>query len=70
MTASEDHVGRLARLLAATRVDGGFGNASGAVTGVNIGILAAKGSLFVTRPTLGTHVVPRRGSKTPPSCLI
>jgi len=36
-----------------------FGNASGAVTGVNIGILAAKGSLFVTRPTLGTHVVPR-----------
>ena len=36
-----------------------FGNASGAVTGVNIGILAGKGSLFVTRPTLGTHVVPR-----------
>jgi NADPH2:quinone reductase len=23
---------------------------------VNLGILAAKGSLFVTRPTLGTHV--------------
>jgi NADPH2:quinone reductase len=36
-----------------------FGNASGAVTGVNLGILASKGSLFVTRPTLGTHVVPR-----------
>jgi len=36
-----------------------FGNASGAVTGVNIGILATKGSLFVTRPTLATHVVPR-----------
>jgi NADPH2:quinone reductase len=36
-----------------------FGNASGAVTGVNIGILAAKGSLFLTRPTLATHVVPR-----------
>lgn len=36
-----------------------FGNASGAVTGVNLGILAAKGSLFVTRPTLGTHVLPR-----------
>ncbi|HVJ60505.1 MAG TPA: quinone oxidoreductase [Burkholderiaceae bacterium] len=36
-----------------------FGNASGAVTGVALGILAAKGSLFVTRPTLGTHVVPR-----------
>ena len=36
-----------------------FGNASGAVTGVALGILAAKGSLFVTRPTLGTHVLPR-----------
>ncbi len=36
-----------------------YGNASGAVTGVNLGILAAKGSLFVTRPTLATHAVPR-----------
>jgi NADPH2:quinone reductase len=36
-----------------------FGNASGAVTGVSIGILAQKGSLFLTRPTLATHVVPR-----------
>ena len=36
-----------------------FGNASGAVTGVALGILAAKGSLFVTRPTLATHVLPR-----------
>lgn len=33
-----------------------FGNASGPVESVNLGILAAKGSLFVTRPTLGTHV--------------
>jgi NADPH2:quinone reductase len=33
-----------------------FGNASGPVEGVNLGILAAKGSLYVTRPTLGTHV--------------
>jgi NADPH2:quinone reductase len=33
-----------------------FGNASGPVDGVNLGILAAKGSLYVTRPTLGTHV--------------
>lgn len=32
-----------------------FGNASGAVTGVNLGILAQKGSLFVTRPTLGHY---------------
>lgn len=28
-----------------------FGNASGPVTGVNLGILAAKGSLYVTRPS-------------------
>lgn len=33
-----------------------FGNASGPVDGVNLGILASKGSLYVTRPTLGTHV--------------
>ena len=36
-----------------------YGNASGPVTGVNLGILASKGSLFVTRPTLGTHVSTR-----------
>ena len=29
-----------------------YGNADGPVTGVGLGILAAKGSLFVTRPTL------------------
>jgi NADPH2:quinone reductase len=29
-----------------------FGNASGPVEGVNLGVLAQKGSLFVTRPTL------------------
>ena len=29
-----------------------FGNASGPVTGVDLGILAAKGSLYVTRPSL------------------
>ncbi|MHA6491772.1 NADPH:quinone reductase [Pseudomonas borbori] len=32
-----------------------FGNASGAVSGVNLGILAQKGSLFVTRPTLASY---------------
>jgi NADPH2:quinone reductase len=32
-----------------------FGNASGAVSGVNLGILAQKGSLYVTRPTLGSY---------------
>ncbi|MBB5699277.1 quinone oxidoreductase family protein [Sphingomonas yantingensis] len=29
-----------------------FGNASGPVEGINLGVLSAKGSLFVTRPTL------------------
>ncbi|MBK1781050.1 quinone oxidoreductase [Advenella sp. WQ 585] len=33
-----------------------YGNASGAVTGVNIGVLATKGSLYVTRPSLGAYV--------------
>lgn len=32
-----------------------YGNASGAVPPVDIGILAAKGSLFLTRPTLATY---------------
>jgi NADPH:quinone reductase len=36
-----------------------FGNASGAVPPFNIGVLAAKGSLYVTRPTLATHVASR-----------
>ncbi|NBA96998.1 NADPH:quinone reductase [Pseudomonas sp. R5(2019)] len=32
-----------------------FGNASGAVDGVNLGILSQKGSLYVTRPTLAGY---------------
>ncbi len=32
-----------------------FGNASGPVSDFNLGILAPKGSLYVTRPTLFTH---------------
>jgi NADPH2:quinone reductase len=36
-----------------------FGNASGPVAPVNLGILSAKGSLYVTRPTLGTHIASR-----------
>jgi NADPH2:quinone reductase len=36
-----------------------FGNASGAVPPVNIGILQAKGSLYLTRPTLATHIATR-----------
>ena len=34
-----------------------FGNASGPVTGVNLAVLAQKGSLFVTRPTLFDYYV-------------
>lgn len=34
----------------------GFGNASGAVEPFNLGLLAQKGSLYVTRPTLFTHI--------------
>ncbi|WP_288843868.1 quinone oxidoreductase, partial [uncultured Deefgea sp.] len=37
-----------------------FGNASGAVPSFNPGILAQKGSLFLTRPTLG-HYTANRG---------
>lgn len=36
-----------------------YGNASGAVPPVNIGILSQKGSLFLTRPTLMTYVARR-----------
>ena len=32
-----------------------FGNASGPVENFNLGVLSAKGSLFVTRPTLMTY---------------
>ncbi len=37
-----------------------YGNASGPVAGVNLGILAQKGSLYVTRPTLASYVTPRK----------
>ena len=36
-----------------------FGNASGAVTEFNPGVLAQKGSLFLTRPTLMTYTAKR-----------
>ena len=36
-----------------------FGNASGAVTQFNPGVLAQKGSLFLTRPTLNTYAASR-----------
>jgi len=41
-----------------------FGNASGAVPPVNIGILAQKGSLFLTRPTLGNYIATREELET------
>ncbi|MBV8032974.1 MAG: quinone oxidoreductase [Betaproteobacteria bacterium] len=37
-----------------------FGNASGAVPPVNLGILSTKGSLYVTRPTLATYIAARK----------
>jgi NADPH2:quinone reductase len=36
-----------------------FGNASGAVEPFNLGLLGPKGSLYVTRPTLFTHIAKR-----------
>jgi NADPH2:quinone reductase len=36
-----------------------FGNASGPIDAFNPGILAGKGSLYVTRPTLGTYTASR-----------
>ncbi|GAA0746000.1 quinone oxidoreductase [Ideonella azotifigens] len=36
-----------------------FGNASGKVPPLDIGLLAAKGSLYVSRPTLFTHIATR-----------
>ena len=37
-----------------------FGNASGAVAPINIGVLAQKGSLFLTRPTLVNYTATRQ----------
>lgn len=45
--------------LAPLGVMASFGNASGAVTQFNPGILAQKGSLFLTRPTLFTYTAKR-----------
>ena len=36
-----------------------FGNASGPIDAFNAGILSAKGSLYMTRPTMGTYVATR-----------
>jgi NADPH2:quinone reductase len=57
----------LARILSTDRSDClsplgymvSFGNASGAVTQFNPGVLAAKGSLFLTRPTLFSYTAKR-----------
>lgn len=40
-----------------------FGGASGPVPPVSIGTLAAKGSLYVTRPTLFTHIASRESAQ-------
>jgi len=41
-----------------------YGNASGAVPPVDIGVLAAKGSLFLTRPSLATYTAKRSDLET------
>ncbi|WP_295524471.1 quinone oxidoreductase [uncultured Pseudacidovorax sp.] len=41
-----------------------FGNGSGAVPPVNIGQLGAKGSLYITRPTLFTHIATRESTQS------
>ena len=38
-----------------------FGSASGPISAFDIGVLAGKGSLYATRPTLATHVATREG---------
>ena len=40
-----------------------FGNASGKVDPVDIGILGAKGSLYISRPTLFTHIATRESTQ-------
>lgn len=41
-----------------------FGNASGPVEGVNLGVLASKGSLYVTRPVLAAYVSTQESMQT------
>ena len=55
----QGHVLQIAGLRRAARVAGLFGQSSGAVGPVDLGILAAKGSLFLTRPTLNTYTAKR-----------
>ena len=40
-----------------------FGNASGKVPPIDLGMLAAKGSLYVSRPTLFTHIATRESTQ-------
>jgi NADPH:quinone reductase len=40
-----------------------FGNASGVVAPFSVGLLAAKGSIYVTRPTLFTHLATREATQ-------
>ncbi|MEJ8856029.1 quinone oxidoreductase [Variovorax robiniae] len=40
-----------------------FGNGSGPVPPVSLGLLASKGSLYVTRPTLFTHIATREATQ-------
>lgn len=46
-----------------------YGNASGAISGVALGVLAAKGSLFVTRPTLFDYYVDHEERQKGTDCV-
>lgn len=46
-----------------------FGNASGAVPPFSLGVLAQKGSLYVTRPTLNTYIAARADLETAANAL-
>lgn len=46
-----------------------FGNASGAVTGVDLGILNQKGSLYVTRPSIFGYITTAEELKTAANAL-
>src|SRR5579884_3139637 len=55
----QGHLLQIARLPRPLGLMVSFGQSSGAIGPVDIGILAAKGSLFLTRPTLNTYTAAR-----------
>ena len=61
-SVGKDTFPKLARLPSSRSGSGSsFGNSSGPVPPFELGILAQKGSLFATRPTLCTYIATREG---------